>query len=60
MTRYEGGRYHQDNRRLTDLNRAAERLLKALPADTRTWQQKLLGDPPPGRSALDRKRGGGR
>lgn len=33
----------------------AERALRSIPADTRTRSARLLGDPLPGRSALDRK-----
>ncbi|WMT90112.1 hypothetical protein [Pelagibacterium sp. H642] len=33
-----------------------ERLLRGLPADTRGFTARLLGDPLPGRSALDHKR----
>jgi hypothetical protein len=29
----------------------------SMPEDTRNFTQRLLGDPPPGRSALDRQRG---
>lgn len=34
----------------------AERLLAATPADTRPLSARLMGDPLPGRSALDRRR----
>lgn len=36
----------------------AKRQLAALPPDTRDFTARLFGDPPPGRSALDRKRAG--
>lgn len=34
----------------------AERMLLAIPADTRDLTQRLFGDPLPGRSALDQAR----
>lgn len=39
-----------------DAKTDGERLLREVPADTRTPMQRALGDPLPGRSALDRKR----
>lgn len=35
----------------------ARALVRAVPPDTRTLMQRFFGDPPPGRSALDRKMG---
>jgi len=38
-----------------ETRRDAERILSTLPPDTRTPIQKLMGDPPPGRSALEQR-----
>lgn len=41
----------------SDARRAIEAALSRMKADTRTPFQRAFGDPPPGRSALDQKRG---
>jgi hypothetical protein len=50
------GRFHHDYAASASAKREAERQWRELPPDTRGLTGRLMGDPPAGRSALDKRR----